>query len=101
MEDIFKIFIIQEKGLRPLSVIQPQYHMMDRYIEDELIQICEEHGIGIMPFSPLAQGLITGKHCNGHELPEGSCATHQSDRQINNLLTAQNLDKVEQLFSHC
>ncbi len=91
--------IIKEKGLRPLSVIQPQYHMMDRYIEDELLQICEENGIGIMPFSPLAQGLLTGKYRKGQEIPAGSRATHQADKQINQLLTEDNLEKVEQLLT--
>ena len=45
-----------------MTVIQPQYNMMDRYIEHELMDICEKNGIGITPFSPLAQGLLTGKY---------------------------------------
>ncbi|QAA31969.1 aldo/keto reductase family protein [Clostridium manihotivorum] len=89
--------IIKSMGLRPLSVIQPQYNMMDRYIEDEIIGICEKNGIGIVPFSPLSQGLLTGKYRKGQPIPEGSRATHQSDKQINNLLTEENLDKVEKL----
>lgn len=90
--------IIKEKGLRPLSVIQPQYNMMDRYIEDEIMGICEENGIGIVPFSPLSQGLLTGKYRKGQPIPEGSRATHQADKQINKLLTEENLDKVEKLI---
>lgn len=89
--------IIKELGLRPLSVIQPQYNMMDRYIEDEIISVCEENGIGIVPFSPLAQGLLTGKYKKGSAIPEGSRATHQADKQINQLLTDENLEKVEKL----
>lgn len=90
--------IIKEMGLRPMSVIQPQYNMMDRYIEDEIMGICEKNGIGIVPFSPLSQGLLTGKYRKGMEIPEGSRATHQRDKQINNLLTDENLDKVEKLI---
>ncbi|WP_151734200.1 aldo/keto reductase family protein ['Paenibacillus yunnanensis' Narsing Rao et al. 2020] len=89
--------IIKELGLRPLSVIQPQYHMFDRYIEHEIIGVCEDHGIGIVPFSPLAQGLLTGKYRKGAPLPAGSRATHQADKQINALLTDENLDKVHEL----
>ena len=88
---------IKELHLRPLSVIQPQYNMIDRYIEDETVRLCAENGIGIVPFSPLAQGLLTGKYRKGQPLPAGSRATHQADRQINNLLTDENLDKVEAL----
>ncbi len=92
------IHIARENHLRPLSVIQPQYNMADRYIEDEIIGICERYGVGITPFSPLAQGLLTGKYRKGQPLPEGSRATWQADRQINNLLTEENLDKVEKLL---
>ncbi len=90
--------VIKELHLRPLSVIQPQYNMADRYIEDEIISICEKNGIGIVPFSPLAQGLFTGKYRKGTPLPAGSRATWQADRQINDLLTEENLDKVEKLI---
>ena len=89
--------IIEKFNLYPLTVVQPQYNMMDRYIEHEIIGVCEELGIGITPFSPLAQGLLTGKYKKGEPYPEGSRATHQADRQINNLLTEENLDKVEKL----
>ena len=91
------ISAVKELHLRPLSVIQPQYNMVDRYIEDEIVQICAENGIGIVPFSPLAQGLLTGKYRKGQPLPAGSRATHQADKQINNLLTDENLDKVDAL----
>lgn len=87
--------IIEKYGLYPMTVLQPQYNMMDRYIEHEIMGICEKYGIGITPFSPLAQGLLTGKYKKGQPYPEGSRATHQADKQVNNLLTDENLDKVE------
>ncbi len=90
--------VIKENRLRPMNVLQPQYNMMDRYIEDEIMGIAEKNGLGIVPFSPLAQGLLTGKYRKNQPLPEGSRATWQADRQINNLLTESNLDKVEKLL---
>lgn len=89
--------IIKEYHLHPMTVLQPQYHMMDRYIEHEIMDVCKKYGIGITPFSPLAQGLLTGKYGKDQPYPEGSRATHQADRQINDLLTEENLNKVEQL----
>lgn len=89
--------IIEKYNLHPMTVVQPQYHMMDRYIEHEIMEVCEKYGMGITPFSPLAQGLLTGKYKKGQPYPEGSRATHQADKQINNLLTDENLDKVEKL----
>lgn len=90
--------IIKDMRLYPMTVIQPQYNMVDRYIEDEIFDICKDNGIGIVPFSPLAQGLLTGKYRKNQPIPEGSRATHQADKQINNLLTPENLDKVEALL---
>ena len=89
--------VIEKHNLYPLTVVQPQYNMMDRYIEHGIMGVCEKNGIGITPFSPLAQGLLTGKYKKGQPYPEGSRATHQADKQINNLLTDENLDKVSRL----
>lgn len=88
--------IIQERGLHPMTVVQPQYNMFDRYIEHELLDVCEKLGLGVVPFSPLSQGLLTGKYRKGQAIPAGSRATYQG--QIKALLTDANLDKVEALI---
>ena len=89
--------IIDKRGLYPITVIQPQYNMVDRYIEHEIMGTCRKYGIGITSFSPLSQGLLTGKYKKGQPYPEGSRATHQADKQINNLLTDENLAIVDEL----
>ncbi len=89
--------IIEKYQLYPMTCIQPQYNMMDRYIEHEIMDVCKQYGIGITPFSPLAQGLLTGKYKKGQPYPEGSRAITQGDHQVNALLTDENLDKVEKL----
>lgn len=89
--------IIDRLGLYPISVIQPQYNMVDRYIEHEIMGTCRKYGIGITSFSPLSQGLLTGKYKKGQTYPEGSRATHQADKQINNLLTEENFAIVDAL----
>ena len=78
--------IIEKYRLHPMTVVQPQYHMMDRYIEHEIMDVCKKYGIGITPFSPQAQWLLTAKYGLNPPYPEGSRSTHQGDRQINNLL---------------
>jgi voltage-dependent potassium channel beta subunit len=72
------------------QVEQPRYNMFDRHIESEIIPTCAGHGIGITVFSPLAQGLLTGKYNDG--VPEGSRA--EDSRGLANELTEENLDKV-------
>jgi aryl-alcohol dehydrogenase-like predicted oxidoreductase len=59
----------------PLVSNQPQYNMLWRVIEAEVVPTCEELGIGQIVWSPMAQGLLTGKYQPGQQPPEGSRAT--------------------------
>lgn len=89
--------IIERYNLYPLTVIQPQYNMLDRYIEHSLTDTCRKYRIGITTFSPLAQGILTGKYKRGKSYPAGSRATYQEDKQVENLLTDHTYDVVERL----
>jgi L-glyceraldehyde 3-phosphate reductase len=64
--------ILRELGT-PCLIHQPKYSMFERWVEDELLDVLEQEGIGCIPFSPLAQGLLTNKYIDG--IPEGSRAT--------------------------
>ncbi len=66
--------ILKELGT-PCLIHQPKYSMFVRWVEDELLDILEEEGIGCIPFSPLAQGLLTDRYLMG--IPEGSRATRE------------------------
>ncbi len=66
--------ILKELGT-PCLIHQPRYSMFQRWVEDELLDVLEEEGIGCIPFSPLAQGLLTNKYLDG--IPEGSRATRE------------------------
>lgn len=66
--------ILKELGT-PCLIHQPKYSMFERWVEDELLDVLEEEGIGCIPFSPLAQGLLTNKYLKG--IPEGSRATRE------------------------
>jgi len=52
--------------------VQPRYNLLFREIERELLPLCAEEGIGVIPYNPLAGGLLTGKHQRGSEPEEGS-----------------------------
>ena len=67
------VAICKANGWAPLIVHQPNYSMLNRWIEKGLIETCEELGLGIVAFCPLYQGLLTDKYLNG--LPEGSRAS--------------------------
>ncbi|MDR9794975.1 aldo/keto reductase family protein [Aeribacillus pallidus] len=81
-----------------IVVNQPQYNMLNRYIEKEIIPVCEQNGISQIVFSPLAQGVLTGKYKRNGDIPEGSRARDpKANKYINDLLTDENLLKVEKL----
>lgn len=81
-----------------IIVNQPVYNMLNRYIEKEVIPVGEKHGIGQVVFSPLAQGVLTGKYRKGGKIPEGSRASNVEQKKfIDRFLTDEKLDKVEKL----
>ena len=53
---------------------QPPYNLLDRRIENELVPLCQQHGLAILPWSPLAMGLLAGRYPADASLPEGSRA---------------------------
>ena len=78
---------------------QPQYSMLWRVIEAEVVPTCEELGIGQIVWSPLAQGVLTGKYLPGQQPPAGSRATDEKSGAtfIAKLLTDEVLTRVQQL----
>lgn len=69
----------------PCLIHQPKYNMLERRVEEGLLQVLEEKGVGCIPFSPLAQGLLTDRYLNG--IPDGSRIAGKSI-----FLTEHNLD---------
>jgi aryl-alcohol dehydrogenase-like predicted oxidoreductase len=67
--------IAEQMGLDRIVSNQPQYSMLWRVIEDEVVPECEAAGIGQVVWSPMAQGILTGKYLPGQPPPEGSRAT--------------------------
>lgn len=89
-------------GLRPLISNQPIYNMFERYIEKEgVIHQCEKEGLGLVVFSPLAQGVLTGKYKPGHPIPQDTrAANNQTNGVINSYLREDVLQctaKLEEL----
>ncbi|SNR68080.1 aldo/keto reductase family protein [Actinomadura mexicana] len=67
--------IADEMGFDRIVSSQPQYSMLWRVIEEEVVPLCEREGVGQIVWSPIAQGVLTGKYKPGRPLPEGSRAT--------------------------
>ncbi|WP_377271979.1 aldo/keto reductase family protein [Peterkaempfera sp. SMS 1(5)a] len=83
----------------PLVSSQPQYSMLWRVIESEVVPTCEELGIGQIVWSPIAQGVLTGKYLPGAEPPAGSRATDSKGGAnfVSRWLRDDVLERVQQL----
>ena len=86
--------ILRELGT-PCLIHQPRYSMFKRWIEDGLLQVLNEEGIGCIPFSPLAQGLLTNRYLNG--IPKDSRAAKPHGFLKPEQITEEKLSKVRQL----
>jgi aryl-alcohol dehydrogenase-like predicted oxidoreductase len=64
--------LIQAKGWEPLVSLQPQYSILARDVEVEILPACQRFGLGVIPWSPLGGGMLTGKYKPGEEPKEGS-----------------------------
>ncbi len=74
------LWISHNLGLNRFVCEQPPYNILDRRIERELLPMCRTHGIGVIPWSPLAGGLLSGKYRQGQPTPaEGRFANWERD----------------------
>jgi L-glyceraldehyde 3-phosphate reductase len=78
----------------PLLIHQPSYSMLNRWIENELLDVLGGEGVGCIAFTPLAQGLLTDKYLSG--VPDGSRATREGSFHTD-MLNDENLAKVRAL----
>jgi L-glyceraldehyde 3-phosphate reductase len=78
----------------PLLIHQPSYSLLNRWIEDGLLEVLGERGVGCIVFSPLAQGMLSDRYLHG--IPEGSRATRRGSLSPD-MLTEQALAKIRAL----
>lgn len=89
------IAILKELGT-PCLIHQPKYSMFERWVEGGLLDVLGKEGVGCIPFSPLAQGMLTNKYLNG--IPEDSRAASQNSPFLKKeMLTEQRLRQIRQL----
>lgn len=88
--------ILKELGT-PCLIHQPRYSMFDRWVEDGLLDVLEENGVGCIPFSPLEQGLLTNKYLKG--IPADSRASsHRGNGAIEeDFVSEDKINKVREL----
>ena len=87
--------LAEMQGWNPFVSIQPEYHMLERSIEAELIPYCNAFRVGILPYFPLAGGFLTGKYRRGQPAPPGSRG--ESSQYVQKYMTGGNYTAIEQL----
>jgi aryl-alcohol dehydrogenase-like predicted oxidoreductase len=85
------VYTARELNLDRIASNQPIYNMLQRYVEREVLPLCEREGIGQVVFSPLAQGILTGKYKPGQQPEQG---TRAADPQSNVFMQDTMNDKV-------
>lgn len=88
------IAILKDLGT-PCLIHQPKYSMFERWVEDSLLELLGETGVGCIPFSPLAQGLLTNRYLNG--IPENSRASKSYGFLKAKDITDEKLKKIKAL----
>jgi L-glyceraldehyde 3-phosphate reductase len=86
--------LLKEMGT-PCLIHQPKYSMFERWVENGLLDVLENEGIGLIAFSPLAQGMLTNRYLKG--IPEGSRASKPHGFLKENDITAEKLAKIRKL----
>jgi aryl-alcohol dehydrogenase-like predicted oxidoreductase len=86
--------------LTPFVSAQDEYSLLERGAERELLPALNAHGMGLLPFFPLAGGLLTGKYVRGQPLPEKARLTY-AKASADRFLTERNWKRVERLEAFC
>jgi L-glyceraldehyde 3-phosphate reductase len=86
--------ILAELGC-PCLIHQPKYSMFERWVEDGLLDVLEQEGVGCIPFSPLAQGLLTNRYLHG--IPADSRAAKPHGFLKSEQVTPERIEKARQL----
>lgn len=69
------LMVSELKGLERFVSEQPPYNLLDRRIENELVPLCNDYGLGIIPWSPMAMGILAGRYADAEDTPDDSRAS--------------------------
>ena len=90
-----------KRNLNRFACVQPLYNIVNRDIEVELLPLCREHGVGVVSYSPLARGILTGKYKKYGEYSEGTRAARHDPRMKQAELREASIQIAQQIVVHC
>ena len=77
--------------------IQPEYNLLTRGIEAEIVPVCQRYGVGVIPYSPMAAGFLSGKYKRGQDRPADARGGKRPSAYFDRWLTDRNYNAVEKL----
>lgn len=83
------------KGWERFAVIQSEYSLLAREVEQEILPCCRDHGVGMVPYFPLAGGFLTGKYQRNQPAPKGSRG--ENSEYVQKFMTAAQYTRIERL----
>jgi aryl-alcohol dehydrogenase-like predicted oxidoreductase len=89
-----------ELNLPQPVVCQPYYNAFNRMPEVEVLPACDYYGLGVVPYSPLARGMLTGKYAPGAEPPEGSRVARKDRRMLETEFRAESIAMAQTIKAH-
>ena len=95
------LVIAKDMGLDRIVSSQPQYSLLWRVIEEEVVPTCEANGISQIVWSPIAQGVLTGKYLPGGAIPEGSRGASKDANMVSRFLADDTLRAVAAYVALC
>jgi aryl-alcohol dehydrogenase-like predicted oxidoreductase len=90
----------RDLGVPPPVVCQPYYNAMNRMPEVEILPACGHHGIGVVPYSPIARGVLTGKYQPGAAPPEDTRAGRADKRMMETEFRPESLEMAQKIKAH-
>jgi aryl-alcohol dehydrogenase-like predicted oxidoreductase len=88
--------IARREGYEPFTVVQPRYNAVNREIEGPYLDMCYDYEIGVVPWSPLAGGFLSGKYTRG-EAPPSDSRGATDEQFVDSYLTPENFDVLEEV----
>ncbi|MFN7276830.1 MAG: aldo/keto reductase, partial [Betaproteobacteria bacterium] len=87
-------------GVPPPVVCQPYYNAMNRMPEVEILPACRHHGLGVVPYSPIARGVLTGKYKPGAAPPQDTRAGRADKRMLETEFRPESLEMAQKIKAH-
>lgn len=95
------LWVSDKLNLNRFACVQPLYNIVNRDIEIELLPLCQEHGVGVVSYSPLARGMLTGKYRPGESFPADSRAARNDKRMKETELREESFVIAQKIAEHC